>query len=141
MTTKVERLIKGARQEPSRDNLIEMWRHLFFLKAWYFMPNRTTEGPAEPVLIDGHDGNILPAFTSVRRLRDFCEATGRTNETDDVPLLGLSPLEAVDNTRQHREAIDTVVFNPDTEISVSCPTEALIKYADYFNLPDESELR
>ncbi len=131
----IRHYVQRARREPTTENIQQMWRAVFLLKGWYFLPSRSDEGPAFPTAttIDGEPW--LLAFTNVRRLEDTAEATDRLADDGSLPLLVLDPKESMERIIEVADAIAGVVFNIDSPASFRAPVQALRAYADHFGVP------
>lgn len=127
--------IERARREPSRENIEEMWRAIFMLKAWYFLPAASSEGPNRPMALEIDGEDWVAAFTNVRRYRAFAEEAGRVDEGGEVHALVLDPAESLERFVEVADAIQGVVFNPGGEAAVRAPTDALVAYARRFGVP------
>lgn len=131
----IREYIRRAQREPTREHLEEMWRAMFTLKAWYFLPARDEEGPNRPLVLELEGAPWLAVFTNVRRYRDFAESVGRVDEEGSVHALMLDPGESVERIRGIGEAVEGVCFNPGSEIAVRAPVEAVVDYARHFDIP------
>ncbi len=130
--------VAQAKRDPRTENIEALWRAVFLLKAWYFLPARDDEGPAFPTasIIDG--GSWLLAFTNVRRLEEFARTAGREADDGSVPLLVLDPGESMRRILEVRNSIAGVIFNVDSPSTFRAPVEALQAYAEHFDVPVES---
>ena len=126
--------VKRAMQEPSREHIEAMWKRVFMLKAWYFVPASETEGPTRPMVTTIEGEAWIPAFTNVRRYREFAASVGRLHD-DKAHALILDPGESMQKIVEVREAITGVVFNPGSEETFRAPVEALVAYAEHFEIP------
>lgn len=127
--------VQQAHEEPSTENIEALWRAVFTLKAWYFVPASDEEGPTRPMVtvLDGQ--HWMPAFTGVRTYRAFVEETGRASDDGELHGLLLDPGEAMQRIVEVREAVTGVVFNPGTSITFRAPVDALEEYALHFEIP------
>jgi len=128
--------IRRAKREPTREYLEEMWRAMFTLKAWYFLPAREEEGPNRPMVLELDGAPWLPVFTNVRRYRSFAEAVGYLDEGDSTHALMLDPGESLEQIREVEAAVEGVCFNPGSEVAVRAPVEALVEYARHFGIAE-----
>lgn len=124
-----------ARREPTREHLEALWRAVFLLKAWYFVPSRTQEGPDMPLVAMVDGAPWLVACTNVRRLTEFSREQDRLGPTGEVFMLILDPLESMTHILAHRAHLAGVVFNPGSEETFRAPVHALEQYARIFGLP------
>ena len=133
--TTLEALVARARAQPTTEHLQELWRAIFFRKAWYFLPSRADDGPAFPTAtaVDGEPW--LLAFTSVRYLEELADRTGRRGADGTVPLLVLDPGASMDRILAVGDHLAGVIFNFDTEATVRAPLHALEAYAHHFGVP------
>jgi len=127
--------IERAHEDPSTEHIEALWRAVFTLKAWYFVPADDREGPTRPMVTMLGGEPWIPAFTGVRTYRAFVEATGRGGEGDELHGLLLDPGEAMQRITEVREAVTGVVFNPGTAIAFRAPVDALEEYALHFDIP------
>lgn len=127
--------VAQAKRDPRRENIEALWRAVFLLQAWYFLPSRDDEGPAFPTVsfIDGQ--SWLLAFSNVRRLEDFARAVGRDAEDGSVPLLVLDPKASMQRILAVRDDIAGVIFNVDSPATFRAPVDALEAYAQHFKVP------
>lgn len=142
MAHEVSDYVEQAKKNPSTENLEAMWRSVFLLKAWYFLPARSEEGPNRPMVLqleggDGEPGAWLPVFTNVRRYRAFADVAGRVDGEGEMHALMLDPGEAVAKILEFRAAIEGVIFNPGEADTFRAPVEALEEYAEHFDVPYE----
>ena len=131
--------VAQAKAQPTTEHIEELWRAVFLLQGWYFLPSRSDEGPAYPTvsMIDGEPWVL--AFTNVRRIQDFARAAGRTTSDGSVPLLVLDPADSMDRVLEVRDSIAGVIFNIDSEATFRAPVEALEAYAHHFGVPLNSK--
>ena len=127
--------VARARQNPTTDNIESLWRAVFLLKGWYFLPSRDDEGPAFPTATTVDGRPWLLAFTNVRRLEDFARTTGRIGADGSIPLLVLDPKESMERITEAAGAIDGVIFNIDSPSTFRAPIDALRAYAEHFGVP------
>lgn len=127
--------VQQAQRDPSRENIEAMWRAVYMLKAWYFVPSEPEGGPTRPMVTTIEGQAWLPAFTNVRRFRDFADSTGRVGESGELEALILDPGESMERIVEVADAIAGVVFNPGSEIAFRAPVDALESYAGHFDLP------
>lgn len=123
-----------ARQEPTTENLEALWRSVFMLKAWYFMPASDQEGPSYPSVANIDGKNWLLAFTNHRRIKEFAKSTDRLNAKGEVLLLVLDPQVSVDRAREVRDHVEGVIFNIDSEEMFRTTIEGLMGFARHFGL-------
>jgi hypothetical protein len=134
MATELHEYISQAKQDPSRQNLREMWRRMFMLKGWYFLPAEDREGPNRPAVLQFDDGAWLPICTDVRRLRALADRAGRLSEDGEMNILVMDPRESMGRITEVSQALEGVVFNPGTQASVRAPVAALEEFADEFDV-------
>lgn len=127
--------IRAAKREPSTENLEEMWRAIFTLKAWYFLPAAEEEGPNRPMVAELDGEPWLPIFTDVRHYRSFAEGAGRRVDDGEMHALLLDPGESMERIAGVGDAVRGVVFNPASREAVRAPLEALDEYARHFEIP------
>lgn len=123
-----------ARQEPTTENLEALWKSVFMLKAWYFLPASNAEGPSYPTIANIDGTRWLLAFTNHRRIKEFAAAAGRVTERGDVFLLVLDPLQSVERAGEIQEHVDGVIFNIDSEEMFRTSIEGLLGFARHFGL-------
>jgi hypothetical protein len=128
-------LIATARQSPTEQNIEALWRAVFMLGAWYFLPASSTPGPTSPMVIMQEDGAWLLAFTNFRKLSQFESTVGRRLPNGNINMLVLDPLKSMRLIVEHAEHIQGVLFNPDSDETFRVPTNALVEFAKYFGLP------
>lgn len=135
MARQIRDYVRRAREEPTTEHIQALWRAVFLLKGWYFLPAAGGEGPEHPsvMLVEGQPW--LVAFTNVRRLEAFARAQGREASDGGVPLLVLDPLVSMENIREAAEAVVGVVFNPGSPEGFRAPVEALVEYARFMGVP------
>lgn len=124
-----------ARAEPSTERIKQLWRAVFLLKGWYFLPAESREGSERPAVMLVDDEPWLVCFTNIRRLKAFSSATARTAPNGDFFLLVLDPQRAMRQIINISEQIEGVVFNPDSPETFRAPVEALVQYAEHFGVP------
>ncbi len=131
----IEDHVAIARAEPTTANLKELWRAVFLLKAWYFLPGRDDEGPAYPTVsvVDGKPWVL--GFTNVRRISEFANAVGRVGADGSVPLLVLDPKESMKHLLEAAKTVEGVIFNMNSEATFRAPVKALEAYAREFGVP------
>ncbi|MBA2661948.1 MAG: hypothetical protein H0U74_06605 [Bradymonadaceae bacterium] len=124
-----------AKRAPTTQNLETLWRAVFMLQAWYFLPATDAEGPSHPsvTLVEGQAW--LLAFTNVRRVKEFARAAKRVNTKDEMFLLVLDPLQSIERIREAGEHIEGVIFNIGSDETFRTTTEALEGFARHFGLP------
>ncbi len=132
--------VADARRDPSTENIQALWRSVFMLKGWYFLPSRSDEGPAYPTVSTIEGRPWLLAFTDVRRIKAFAKKTGRLADDGTVPLLVLDPLESMQRILEVRQSIDGVIFNLDSDATFRAPVDALEAYARHFGVPLDGDL-
>ncbi|MFW5968681.1 MAG: SseB family protein [Persicimonas sp.] len=135
MAGQIRDYVKRARREPSTENLEALWRAVFLLKGWYFLPAAEREGPNHPAVMVVEGEPWLVAFTNVRRLEEFARGLGRVDDDETLHLLVLDPLESMQKILEVRDSIHGVVFNPDSPSTFRAPVDALEGYADHFDVP------
>lgn len=135
MPTEIREYVRRAKADPTTDNIEALWRAVFLLKGWYFVPAERKEGPNRPMvtMLDGEPW--LPAFTNVRRYRDFGEDIDRVDDEGEMHLLVLDPGASMEKILDVRDAIRGVVFNPGSSVTFRAPVEALEAYAEHFDVP------
>ncbi|MFB6262321.1 MAG: hypothetical protein ABEL76_01665 [Bradymonadaceae bacterium] len=133
MADQIRDHVRRARRDPSREHLRELWRAVFLLKAWYFVPARREEGPNRPMVVELDGEPWLPAFTNIRRYRDVAEDIGRTRG-DELHYLALSPREAMEQIDRYSNLLEGVIFNLRTDVVFRGPTAALVQCADQFDV-------
>lgn len=126
--------VARARQEPTTENLEALWKSVFMLKAWYFMPSSDQEGPSYPTVVKIEGKTWLLAFTNHRRIKEFAKSSGRLNARGEVLLLVLDPQQSVDRAREVQEFVDGVIFNIDSDEMFRTTTEGLLGFAKHFGL-------
>lgn len=131
--------IRQAKREPTTEHLEAMWRDVFLLKAWYFLPAEESEGPNRPMVAQLGGETWLPAFTDVRHYREFAARAGRRDEEGETHALLLDPGESMDRIVEVRAAIRGVVFNPGSDHAIRAPVDALEEYARHFGVPGYTE--
>ena len=127
--------IARAQSDPTDANIEALWRAVFQLQVWYFLPS-DVDGPSTPMVLVIDDRPWLVAFTNFRRLRDFLREQDLLGGRADVPMLLLNPKESMQKIRENVEHIEGVVFNPRTEERFRAPAGALDQFAAYFGLED-----
>ncbi len=128
-------LIATARQTPTEIHIEALWKAVFLLGAWYFLPASETPGPTSPMVVMHDDGAWLLAFTNFRRLSKFESTVGRRLPNGNINMLVLDPLMSMRLIVEHADHITGVIFNPDSEETFRAPTSALIAFAKHFGLP------
>lgn len=126
--TEVADAIRRARDAPSSENLEAMWRRVFALPAWYLLPAEL-DAETTPLVAQVDDGAWLIAFTHFRALNDFTRLKDMRSDTGEVPMLALSPVEAMKQIEEHSDHIDGVLFNAATELTFRTPVAALRELA------------
>jgi hypothetical protein len=129
--------VARAKAEPSTENIEALWRAMFLLKGWYFLPAQQREGPSHPTVMLIDDRPWLVAFSNVRRLKAFAQSAGRVADDGEVLLLVLDPLESMEHIVEVADSVDGVVFNPGSEQTFRAPVQALVDYARHFGVPIE----
>ncbi len=124
-----------AKREPSREHLEELWRAVFMLKAWYFVPAAEDEGPTRPMVTVLEGDCWIPTFTDVRNYRGFVDHSEQLASGRELHALLLDPGESLQRILQVREAVDGVVFNPGSAFEFRAPVGALEEYAEHFDVP------
>ena len=127
--------VAEAKRDPTTENIEALWRSVFFLKGWYFLPSRRDEGPAYPTVstIDGRPW--LLAFTDVRRLEAVARKQHRLAQDGSLSLLVLDPLESMQRILEVEDTIEGVIFNLDSDATFRAPVGALKAYAEHFGVP------
>ena len=128
-------LIASTRQDPTTQNIEALWKAVFLLGAWYFLPASPTPGPTSPMVVVHDDGPWLLVFSNFRQLSQFESTVGRRLPNGNINMLVLDPLMSMRLIVEHAEHIKGVIFNPDSDETIRAPTEALIAYAKHFGLP------
>lgn len=127
--------VQRARQRPTTEHIEAMWRAVFLLKGWYFLPSTNDEGPAFPTVTSVDGQPWLLAFTNVRRLQEFARVAGRGDDDGSVPLLVLDPAESMERILEVEDQVAGVIFNIDSQATFRAPTDALVAYARHFEVP------
>ena len=135
----IREYIEQAQREPTTEHIEAMWRAVFMLKAWYFLPATDEEGPTRPMVTELEGRHWIPAFTDVRTYRAFVDRQGSDDE--EMRALLLDPGESMERIVEVREAIAGVVFNPRSPIAFRAPVDALESYALHFDIPRFSDSR
>ncbi len=135
MPTEIREYVQRAKAEPTTEHIEELWRAVFLLKGWYFIPAENREGPNRPMVTMMEGEPWLPAFTNVRRYRDFGQHAGRVDDDGEMHLLVLDPGESMEKLLEVRDAVRGIVFNPGSAVTFSAPVEALEEYAEHFDVP------
>lgn len=135
MAREIQDYVAQAKEEPTTANLEALWRAVFLLQGWYFLPSRSGDGPAFPTVIMVDGAPWVLVFTNVRRLKAFARAADRVNPDGSTPMLVLDPGSATDQILAHRGELAGAIFNPDAEDSFRAPIEALEAYAHHFGVP------
>lgn len=131
----IREYVVQAKRDPSRENLEELWRAVFLLKAWYFVPVSDEEGPTRPMVTRLEERYWIPAFTDVRNYRTFVEGSDQLESAEELHALLLDPGESMEQILKVRDAIAGVVFNPASDYTFRAPVEALEGYAEHFDVP------
>ena len=76
MAKEIRDYVARARAESSTENIQALWRAVFMLKGWYFLPSEDVEGPSHPTVVVVDEQPWLIAFTNVRRLKAFAARSG-----------------------------------------------------------------
>lgn len=137
-TYEIRDYVARARREPTTEHIEELWRAVFLLQAWYFLPSRD-EGPAFPVASEIDGAPWLLAFTNFRRLKDFARSIDRINPDGSAPMLVLDPAESTSKILSVRDSIEGVIFNIDSESTFRAPVQALESYAEHFEIPIDEQ--
>lgn len=132
MADEIRDHVARARRDPSREHIEALWRAVFLLKAWYVVPALEEEGPNRPLVLELEGDPWLPAFTNIRRFRDF--ATDLDRGGDRLHYLALSPGEAMERIDRRSDVLTGIVFNPRTDIAFRGPVETLSACADRFDV-------
>lgn len=135
MAREVQDYVAQAKQEPTTENLEALWRAVFLLQGWYFLPSRSGDGPAFPTVIMVDEKPWVLVFTNVRRLKAFARAAGRVNPDGSTPMLVLDPGSATDQILAQSQQLGGAIFNPDAEDTFRAPIQALEAYAHHFGVP------
>lgn len=130
----IQDLIIEARTNPTTPNIEALWRAVFFLGAWYFLPAKKSVGASTPMVIEHEDGAWLLCFTNFRTLSAFEATTDQLLPDGQVNMLVLDPLESCRLISKHSEHIRGVIFNPSSDQTFRAPTSALLAYANHFGL-------
>ncbi len=123
--------IRAAQADPSTEELETMWRAVFALPAWYFLP-AVAEGPSTPLVARIDEGDWVLGFTHLRALNAFAAAQGMRTEEGEVPMLPLSPREAWEKLEEVADHVDGLWFNAGTDLSFRAPNVALAEFASRF---------
>jgi hypothetical protein len=129
--SEISETIRAAQADPTSERLEAMWRAVFGLPAWYFLPAET-DGPTTPLVARIDDGDWVLAFTHVRPLNTFAAQRGLRSPDGELPLLPLSPREAYGKLEEVADHVDGLWFNPATEFSFRAPNAALEEFARRF---------
>lgn len=135
MAKEIRDYVARARAESSTENIQALWRAVFMLKGWYFLPSEDVEGPSHPTVVVVDEQPWLIAFTNVRRLKAFARDQGRMGDDGEVHLLVLDPLESMERILDVSDSVEGVIFNPGSPETFRAPVEALIEYARHFDVP------
>lgn len=123
-----------AREDPTDANIEKLWRAVFRLQAWYFLPARDVEGPSSPLVVENDDGVWLLVFTDFRRLSAFASELGRRTQDGSVRMLVLDPRQSMEQVHAVSDHIEGVLFNPGDAATFRAPVDALSAYAGHFGL-------
>lgn len=141
MGIEIKDYVARAKAEPTTERLQEMWRAVFLLQGWYFLPAQRQDGPAFPTILELNKEPWVIIFTNVRELKHFARTQGRAHPDGSVPLLVLNPLESMRKILAVKHTLQGAIFNPDSDATFRAPMEALEAYARHFGLPiDDVEL-
>lgn len=121
-------ILDAARDTPTTENLERMWRAVFALPAWYFVPAQS-EGPTTPVALQVDGGWWLPVFTHFRALNEFARQNELRTDQGEVPLLALPPRQALEHWREVSANLEGVLFNASTKWTFRAPREAFDEIA------------
>ncbi len=135
MASEIRDYLARAKADPTTANIEALWRAVFLLKGWYFLPAESREGPNTPTVMLVDDEPWLVAFTNVRRLKAFARANGRGADTGEVFLLVLDPQESMAQILEVADRVAGVVFNPDSPQAFRAPVDALVQFAEHFGVP------
>jgi hypothetical protein len=135
MALEIRDYVARAKSEPSTENIQNLWRAVFLLKGWYFLPAESREGSDRPSVMLIDDEPWLICFTNIRRLKAFARSTGQAAPSGEVFLLVLDPQQSMSQIREVSERVRGVVFNPDSPAAFRAPVDALLQYADHFGVP------
>ncbi|TXD42770.1 hypothetical protein FRC96_02475 [Lujinxingia vulgaris] len=128
--------VARARREPTTENIEALWRAVFLLKGWYFLPTERQDGPSTPMVTLLGDQPWLVAFTNVRRIKEFSRQVGRAAPDGSVQLLVLDPRESMERIVAVQDQIMGVVFNIGSEETFRAPVAAIKAYAARMGLDD-----
>ena len=131
----IKEYVAQARALPSTEHLEAMWRAVFLLQGWYFLPSQSQEGPAYPTVSLIDDQPWVLIFTNVRELKTFARSQGRAAPDGSVPLLVLDPLESMEQILANKAHLTGALFNPGSEATFRAPLQALEDYARHFGVP------
>lgn len=135
MGIEIKDYVDRAKNEPTRERIEEMWRAVFLLQGWYFLPSRSDDGPAFPTVVEIDKEPWVLIFTNVREIKTFARQQGRSTSDGSTPLLVLDPLESMERILAEKKTLAGAIFNPDSEATFRAPLEALEAYAHHFGLP------
>lgn len=128
--TEIGDLIAIAREDPTTENLEQMWRKVFALPAWYMLP--ASEGPTTPLVARLDDGDWIVAFTHFRPLNAFARERGLRDEAGEIPMLALSPVESMRRLAEVTAHVSGLVFNLGTDLAFRAPHDALDDFSARF---------
>ncbi|RAL20457.1 hypothetical protein DL240_16770 [Lujinxingia litoralis] len=121
--------VARARREPTTENIEALWRAVFLLKGWYFLPSTRQEGPATPMVTMLGEEAWLLAFTNVRRIKEFSRQVGMAAPDGTVQLLVLDPRESMERLVAVEDRVEGVVFNIGSDETFRAPVAAVKAYA------------
>lgn len=126
--------VARARREPTTENLEALWKSVFMLKAWYFLPAGKKEGPSYPSVVNLEGKSWILAFTNHRRIKEFAASTGRVNERGEVLLLVLDPQQSVERAEEVEGIVEGIIFNIDSDEMFRTTVAGLLGFAQHFGL-------
>lgn len=135
MALEIRDYVARAKAEPTTENIEQLWRQVFLLKGWYFLPAESRQGCERPAVMLLDEEPWLVCFTNIRRLKDFTRRTGRAAPNGDFFLLVLDPFRSMQQIAAIADRIRGVVFNPDSPGTFRAPIDALQDYARHFGVP------
>lgn len=137
MALEIRDYVARAKADPSTAHIQDLWRAVFLLKGWYFLPAESRAGCERPSVMLVDEQAWLVCFTNIRRLKAFSRATGRAAPDGEFYLLVVDPRQAMLQILGLADRIHGVIFNPDSPASFRAPVHALREYAEHFGVPLE----
>lgn len=135
MALEIRDYVARAKADPSTEYIQDLWRAVFLLKGWYFLPAESREGCERPSVMLVGDEPWLVCFTNIRQLKAFSRATDRAAPGGEFYLLVIDPHQAMHQIIELADRIKGVVFNPDSAATFRAPVHALRDYAEHFGVP------